>query len=60
MNCNTNEITFPKEFTCNPSLTAEVLINFMRESEMLLGIVAGIMKLGAQVGEQVAKNTKLK
>ncbi len=26
----------------------------------LLGIVAGITKLGAQVGGQVAKNTKLK
>jgi hypothetical protein len=36
INCNTNELTFPKEFACNPSLTAEVLINFMRESEMLL------------------------
>ncbi len=36
INPNKNEITFPKEFTCNPSLTAEVLINFMRESEMLL------------------------
>jgi hypothetical protein len=39
MNSNTpsktNELTFPKEFACNPSLTAEVLINFMRESLML-------------------------
>ncbi len=26
----------------------------------VLGIVAGITKLGAQVGERVAKNTKLK
>jgi hypothetical protein len=26
----------------------------------LLGIVAGITKLGARVGERVAKNTKLK
>ncbi len=26
----------------------------------LLGIVAGITKLGKQVGEQVAKNSKLK
>jgi hypothetical protein len=26
----------------------------------VLGIVAGITKLGARVGEQVAKNTKLK
>ncbi len=34
----TNEITFSKEFACNPSLTAEVLINFMRESEMLLSL----------------------
>ncbi len=29
-------------------------------SKILLGIVAGITKLGEQVGEQVAKNTKLK
>jgi hypothetical protein len=27
---------------------------------LLLGIVAGITKLGEQAGEQVAKNTKLK
>ncbi len=27
---------------------------------LLLGIVAGITKLGEQVGEQVAKNTELK
>jgi hypothetical protein len=27
---------------------------------LVLGIVAGITKLGAQVGEQVAKNMKLK
>ncbi len=38
MNLNTNELTFPKEFACNPSLMAEVLINFMRESEMLLSL----------------------
>ena len=31
-----NEFTLPKEFACNPSLTAEVLIYFMRESWMLL------------------------
>jgi hypothetical protein len=29
-------LTFLKVFACNPSLTAEVLINFMRESQMLL------------------------
>jgi hypothetical protein len=28
--------------------------------DMMLGIVAGITKLGARVGERVAKNTKLK
>ncbi len=28
--------------------------------QTILGIVAGITKLGARVGEQVAKNTKLK
>ncbi len=33
--CKTNELTLPNEFACNPSLTAEVLINFMRESQML-------------------------
>ncbi len=31
-------LTFPKEFACNPSFTAEVLINFMRESQMLLSL----------------------
>jgi hypothetical protein len=37
------------DITCQPG-----------EGLRLLGIVAGITKLGVQVGEQVAKNTKLK
>ncbi len=35
-------------------------VNSEKAKEALLGIVAGITKLGARVGEQVAKNTKLK
>jgi hypothetical protein len=31
-------LTFPKKFACNPSLTAEVLINLMRESHMLISL----------------------
>ncbi len=38
IHCETNEVTFQKEFACNPSLTAEVLINFIRESRMFLSL----------------------
>ncbi len=36
------------------------IVSVVAATEQVLGIVAGITKLGAQVGEQVAKNTKLK
>ncbi len=36
------------------------ILNTMKKYFHLLGIVVGITKLGAQVGEQVVKNTKLK
>ena len=43
-------LTFPKEFACNPSLIAEVLINFMRESQMLLSLslTLGCPRIGSQ------------